>query len=126
MQELISNILSGMSYGSVYALLAVGLVLTYKTSGIFNLGTGRAQTFNDVASAVVNSRRRHEGSPVLTLDQMVVEGLIEYVAFPEALKGKYQSFTQADIGRLRAAGYAAPFLTVEEGVSRYAEWLAGD
>jgi ADP-L-glycero-D-manno-heptose 6-epimerase len=55
---------------------------------------------------------------------MVAEGLIEYVAFPEALKGKYQSFTQADIGKLRAAGYDAPFLTVEEGVSRYVDWLS--
>ena len=94
------------------------------TSGIFNLGTGRAQTFNDVATAVVNSRRRHAGEPALTLDQLVGEGLIEYVAFPEALKGKYQSFTQADVGRLRAAGYEAPFLSVEEGVARYADWLA--
>ena len=49
MEQLISNILSGMSYGSVYALLAVGLVLTYKTSGIFNLAYG-AQAF--VAGAV--------------------------------------------------------------------------
>ena len=98
--------------------------LDHGTSGIFNLGTGRAQTFNDVASSVVNSRRRHEGLPALTLDEMVGEGLIEYVAFPEALKGKYQSFTQADIGRLRAAGYDAPFLTVEEGVSRYVDWLS--
>ncbi len=94
------------------------------TSGLFNLGTGRAQTFNDVAMAVVNSRRRHDGLPALTLDRLVDQGLIEYVAFPEALKGKYQSFTQADIGRLRAAGYEAPFLTVEEGVARYCDWLA--
>ena len=94
------------------------------TSGIFNLGTGRAQTFNDVAMAVVNARRRHAGQPPLPLDGLVDEGLIEYVAFPEALKGKYQSFTQADIGRLREAGYDAPFLTVEEGVSRYVDWLA--
>jgi ADP-L-glycero-D-manno-heptose 6-epimerase len=94
------------------------------TSGIYNLGTGRAQTFNDVASAVVNSRRRHEGLAPMTLEQMVADGSIEYVPFPEALKGKYQSFTQADIGRLRAAGYEAPFLTVEQGVSRYADWLA--
>ena len=98
--------------------------LDHGTSGIYNLGTGRAQTFNDVASAVVNSRRRHEGLPPMTLDQMVADGSIEYVPFPEALKGKYQSFTQADIGRLRAAGYGAAFLTVEEGVSRYADWLA--
>ena len=95
------------------------------TSGIYNLGTGRAQTFNDVASAVVNSRRRHEGQPTLPLDRLVGDGFIEYVAFPDALKGKYQSFTQADMGKLRAAGYDAPFLTVEEGVSRYCDWLAG-
>ena len=94
------------------------------TSGIYNLGTGRAQTFNDVATAVVNSRRRHDGEAPLSLEAQVDEGLIEYVAFPEALKGKYQSFTQADIGRLRAAGYDAPFLSVEEGVSRYCDWLA--
>ena len=94
------------------------------TSGIYNLGTGRAQTFNDVAMAVVNARRRHEGLAAWPLTRLVDEGLIEYVAFPEALKGKYQSFTQADIGKLRAAGYDAAFLTVEEGVSRYADWLA--
>ncbi len=93
------------------------------TSGIFNLGTGRAQTFNDVAQAVVNARRLRDGQGALSLAALVDEGLIEYVAFPEALKGKYQSFTQADVARLRAAGYDAPFLTVEEGVSRYCRWL---
>jgi ADP-L-glycero-D-manno-heptose 6-epimerase len=95
------------------------------TSGIYNLGTGRAQTFNEVAMAVVNARRRHAGQPAWPLARLVDEGLIEYVAFPDALKGKYQSFTEADIGKLRAAGYEASFLTVEEGVSRYADWLAG-
>ena len=94
------------------------------TSGIFNLGTGRAQTFNDVAATVVNTRRRRDGQATLPLAALVDEGLIEYVAFPEALKGKYQSFTQADVGRLRAAGYDAPFLSVEEGVARYVDWLA--
>jgi ADP-L-glycero-D-manno-heptose 6-epimerase len=98
--------------------------LDHGLSGIYNLGTGRAQTFNDVAMAVVNSRRRHAGLAPLALPGLVDEGLIEYVAFPEALKGKYQSFTQADIGRLRAAGYDAPFLSVEEGVARYVDWLA--
>ena len=98
--------------------------LDHGTSGIYNLGTGRAQTFNDVAMAAVNSRRRHENQPALTLDRLVADGLIEYVAFPEALKGKYQSFTQADIGKLREAGYDAAFLTVEEGVSRYVDWLS--
>ncbi len=97
--------------------------LDHGTSGIYNLGTGRAQTFNDVAMAVVNSQRRHEGLPPLSLELLVTEGLIEYVAFPDALKGKYQSFTQADVARLRAAGYEAPFLSVEEGVARYCDWL---
>ena len=94
------------------------------TSGLYNLGTGRAQTFNEVATAVVNSQRRRRGQPELPLAGLVDEGLIEYVAFPEALKGKYQSFTQADVTRLRAAGYDAPFLSVEEGVARYCDWLA--
>jgi ADP-L-glycero-D-manno-heptose 6-epimerase len=51
------------------------------------------------------------------------QGLVEYIPFPEQLKGKYQSFTEADIGALRRAGYAAPFLSVEEGVSGYVEAL---
>jgi ADP-L-glycero-D-manno-heptose 6-epimerase len=92
-------------------------------SGIFNLGTGRAQPFNDVAVATVNACRRHAGQPAMTLEEMVAEGLLEYTAFPDALKGKYQSFTQGDIGKLRAAGYTAPMLSVEEGVSRYVDWL---
>ena len=91
--------------------------------GIFNVGTGRAQPFNDVASAVVNSLRKAEGKTALPLDQLRREGLVEYVAFPEALKGKYQSFTQADIGALRKAGYRKEFLTVEEGVGRYVTQL---
>jgi ADP-L-glycero-D-manno-heptose 6-epimerase len=56
---------------------------------------------------------------------MVQRGLIEYVPFPDALRGKYQCFTQADLGRLRAAGYDAPFLTVQKGVDRYVRWLSG-
>ncbi|MOA62810.1 ADP-L-glycero-D-manno-heptose-6-epimerase [compost metagenome] len=51
------------------------------------------------------------------------QGILEYIEFPEALKGKYQSFTQADIGKLREAGYDAPMLTVEQGVDRYVDWL---
>ena len=54
---------------------------------------------------------------------MRAQDLLEYVAFPEALKGKYQAFTQADLTRLRAAGYEAPMATVEEGVAQYIEWL---
>jgi ADP-L-glycero-D-manno-heptose 6-epimerase len=92
-------------------------------SGIFNVGTGRAQSFNDVAVAVINTCRRAEGQGPLELAQMREQGMIEYSPFPEALKGKYQSFTQADVGALRRARYTMPFLSVEEGVGRYVERL---
>ena len=92
-------------------------------SGIFNLGSGRAQPFNDVAVATVNACRRHEGKPALTLPELVAQGILEYIDFPDALKGKYQSFTQADIGKLRTAGYSDAMLTVEQGVDRYVDWL---
>jgi ADP-L-glycero-D-manno-heptose 6-epimerase len=72
--------------------------------GIFNLGTGRAQPFNDVAEATVNTHRRLASLAPLTLAEQVQQGLVQYIEFPEALKGKYQSFTQADLSRLRAAG----------------------
>ncbi len=92
-------------------------------SGIYNLGTGRAQPFNDVAVATVNSCRAAEGKPALSLAEMVSQGLVEYIAFPEALKGKYQSFTQADLGNLRSAGYESDFAGVGEGVGKYVEQL---
>ena len=60
---------------------------------------------------------------MLVLDELVHEELIRYTPFPDALKGKYQSFTQADTAQLRQAGYTADFYTVEQGVSRYVEWL---
>jgi ADP-L-glycero-D-manno-heptose 6-epimerase len=94
-------------------------------SGIFNLGTGRAQPFNDIASTVVNSLRAIDGEAPLSLAELVQRGLIEYIQFPDALRGKYQCFTQADQSKLRAAGYDAPFLTVQEGVDRYVRWLFG-
>nr|WP_294865474.1 ADP-glyceromanno-heptose 6-epimerase [uncultured Pseudogulbenkiania sp.] len=92
-------------------------------SGIFNLGSGRAQPFNDVAVATVNACRRHEGKPALSHAELVEQGILEYTSFPDALKGKYQSFTQADIGKLRDAGYDEPMLSVEQGVDRYVDWL---
>jgi ADP-L-glycero-D-manno-heptose 6-epimerase len=92
-------------------------------SGIFNVGTGRAQTFNEVAVAIVAAIRAARGESALTLDEMLTQRLIEYVAFPPGLKEKYQSFTEGDLGQLRRAGYSAPFLSVEEGVRRYVEWL---
>ena len=94
-----------------------------KKSGIFNVGTGLAQPFNDVAVAVVNSLRQAEGRPALTLDDLRREKIIEYIAFPDTLRGKYQSFTQADVSSLRKAGYKRPFLTVEQGVERYVRQL---
>ena len=79
-----------------------------EVSGIFNCGTGRAQSFNDVANTVIAHHQR---------------GQIEYIAFPDHLKGRYQSYTQADMGLLRQAGYDKPFLSVEQGVQRYMAWL---
>ena len=92
-------------------------------SGIFNLGTGRAQSFNDVAVSTINACLRAKGEAALNLAQMREQNLVEYIAFPDALKGKYQSFTEADLGALRHAGYDEPFATVEEGVERYCAYL---
>jgi ADP-L-glycero-D-manno-heptose 6-epimerase len=93
-------------------------------SGIFNLGSGRAQPFNDVATSTVNACRAIEGKPALSLQEMVAQGIVEYIDFPEALKGKYQSYTEADIGKLRAAGYQEAFHSVEQGVAKYVNHLA--
>jgi ADP-L-glycero-D-manno-heptose 6-epimerase len=82
-------------------------------SGIFNLGTGKAQSFNDVANAVLEWHKSHRK----------VEGEINYIPFPDHLKGVYQSYTQADISALRGAGYDGHFHSVEEGVSKYLNWL---
>ena len=94
-------------------------------SGIFNLGTGRAQSFNELAMANVNSCRGLTGEPKESLGGLLEQGFIEYIPFPDALKGKYQSFTQADLTKLRQAGYDAPFAGVEEGVAQYVQWLNG-
>ena len=77
-------------------------------SDIFNCGTGNCQSFNDVARAVINYHNK---------------GTIEYIPFPDSLKGAYQSYTQADISRLREAGYDEPFKTVEQAVPIYMDWL---
>jgi ADP-L-glycero-D-manno-heptose 6-epimerase len=92
-------------------------------SGIFNLGTGQAQSFNDVAVATVNTLRQADGKDALTLEQLLKSGIISYIPFPDALRGKYQSYTQADIGALRGTGYAEPFLSVEQGVEKYVEHM---
>ena len=88
-------------------------------SGIFNCGTGRAQTFNRLAVAVINAVHGTQA----TLHDIVAKGLIEYVPFPPELAGKYQSFTEADLTRLREAGYPGEFMTVEQGVAAYIKEL---
>jgi ADP-L-glycero-D-manno-heptose 6-epimerase len=90
-------------------------------SGIFNLGTGHAQSFNDVAVATINSLRSAEGKPALSIAELQQKGLISYIPFPDQLLGKYQSYTQADISELRKCGYQEPFLSVEQGVASYVE-----
>ena len=92
-------------------------------SGIFNLGSGRAETFNEVAVTVVNACRKSAGEAPLSLSELVRAGAIEYVEFPPQLVGKYQSFTQADLSALRAAGYSAPMTSVAKGVADYVERL---
>ncbi|MCF7971669.1 MAG: ADP-glyceromanno-heptose 6-epimerase [Methylococcaceae bacterium] len=79
--------------------------------GIFNVGTGKAQSFRDVANAVIDFHQKGE---------------IEYIPFPDHLKGSYQSFTEADMRKLRAVGYDASFKTVQEGVALYLEALRDD
>ncbi len=94
-------------------------------SGIFNLGSGRAQPFNDVACATVNSVRALSGEPALPLAELARTGLVEYVDFPQALVGKYQCFTEADLTALRATGCDHAFADVASGVQRYVGWLSG-
>jgi ADP-L-glycero-D-manno-heptose 6-epimerase len=80
-----------------------------RLSGVFNVGTGKSSTFNELAEAVIAWHGK---------------GSIEYIPFPDELKARYQSFTEADIGALRAAGYGAPFRDVRSGVKAYLDALA--
>ena len=84
-------------------------------SGVYNCGTGRAQSFNELAGAVINAVQGTRRS----IKEMAEKSLIEYVPFPPGLIDKYQSFTQADLTSLRAAGYTGAFRPVEEGVAAY-------
>ena len=93
-------------------------------SGLFNLGTGRAQPFNDVAEATVNGERAQRGEPPLELRDLVSRGMVEYIPFPDALVGKYQCFTQADLARLRGVGCEHAFADVATGVRAYVDWLS--
>jgi ADP-L-glycero-D-manno-heptose 6-epimerase len=81
-----------------------------EVSGVFNTGTGKAQTFNDVANAVIEWHGK---------------GSIRYIPFPAHLEGAYQSYTQADLSALRATGCDVEFRPVEEGVPAYLDQLCG-
>lgn len=94
-----------------------------QASGIFNLGTGRAQPFNDVAMAVLNAARTLQGEEPTTLAGLVKAGDIQYIDFPAALEGKYQCFTEADLTQLRSTGCDHQFADVATGVQRYVTWL---
>ena len=93
-------------------------------SGIFNLGTGRAQPFNDVAISVVNALRQINGQSALTREELCAQDLLEYVPFPDTLRGKYQCYTQADLTALRATGCNHTFADVQTGITSYVGWLA--
>ena len=93
--------------------------LDKSVSGIYNCGTGKAQQFNDVALTVVNTLREQEGKAALSLTEAVNQGFIEYIPFPEALVGKYQAYTQADLTELRKAGCEVKFKSVQEGTRLY-------
>ncbi len=84
-------------------------------SGIFNVGTGRCQAFNDVADAAIRWHQQQGTAASKT-----------YMPFPDHLKGAYQSFTEADITALRSVGYHDAFASVEEGVTAYLDWLNQD
>jgi ADP-L-glycero-D-manno-heptose 6-epimerase len=93
-------------------VVAVALwFLGHGGAGVYNVGTGRARSFNDLAGAIIG--------------QLGV-GRIEYVPFPEALRGVYQNRTEADLAALRGAGYEGKFRSLEEGVAAYLAWLAGE
>ena len=90
-----------------------------EVSGIFNCGSGRAQTFNQLAAATINSVQGTDH----TARELASRGFIEYIPFPEGLRERYQSFTEADLSRLRAAGYRGEFKSVEQGVASYVNEL---
>jgi ADP-L-glycero-D-manno-heptose 6-epimerase len=80
------------------------------TRGIFNVGSGRSQSFNAVANTVIKA---------------LGKGRIQYIPFPEELKGKYQSFTQADLTALQNVSWTEQFTTIEDGVTQsLPEWEA--
>jgi len=93
----------------IYVKDAVDVTLSFvedrSGGGLFNCGTGIARTWKDLALAVFSA--------------MDVPARIDFIEMPETLRGKYQYFTQADMSKLRAAGYTRPFTSLEDGVDDY-------
>lgn len=88
------------------AAMATGHFIDHAAeSGLYNIGTGKARAFRDLATAVMTNMDR--------------EPNIEFIDMPEDLRGKYQYFTQADMAKLKQAGYTRPFMELEEGVADY-------
>ena len=85
--------------------IALWLADNPDTQGIFNVGTGKARTFEDLAKSVFTA--------------MGLEPNIDFVDTPEAIRDRYQYFTEADMSRLRAAGYDKPATELEDGVGTY-------
>jgi len=94
-----------------------------QVSGVFNLGSGEAASFNRVAQAVVNTCRAAAGEPALDLPALVDSGALRYIDFPPGLAARYQNYTQADLSGLRLAGYDGEFMPVEQGVATYVQDL---
>jgi ADP-L-glycero-D-manno-heptose 6-epimerase len=88
------------------AAVVAWLLENPQVNGVYNLGTGQARSFADLARATLRAAGRDEGA-------------IEYMPMPPAIRDKYQYFTQADMSRLRSVGYDAPFTPLEDGVAEY-------
>ena len=91
------------------------LVWAYENGikGIYNLGSGVSRTFNDVAELTIAN----------VYEATEIRGLVKFVDFPDKLKGAYQSYTCADMDRLKSAGYQLPMTSLEEGIKKYVRYL---
>ena len=95
-------------------------------SGIVNVGSGKARTFNDLALAVINCCRLEDGEKCLTIDEATRLGCITYFPMPSALEERYQDFTEASLESLRRSGYDYEMKGLEDGVSSYVQTLLQD